>query len=427
MANGWVAPTLNILQSPEGEFRISSQQSSWIASLDCLGRIFGAIFAALMLDIAGRKLLLASSALVFFLMWVITWLTQSASVLCLIRLIFGIFIGLNDGTNSTYLAENSSPVIRGVFGTVCITLYYAGLLVEFAAATYLSYTHTAILNAVITFVALLSVFYLKEPVQFLLLKGKHQQAEKNYAWLHGVAVTEIGTDFQKIKQNAQTESKKKTSFKKILSAPANYKSLFIMITLYCLVGSAGYAPIMSYAPLAFSATDILTTNEFTILFGVAQLLIVVSTSFLIGRFSRRAIILISFLLITLSHLTTAALYHLHDNITSIPYFPWVIFASITLYASIYAFVYPVVFLIRGELFPLSIKATGGCLSIVASSITSFITTKIFIVISDSYGIGANFLIFALVSLLLVLFVYSLLPETKNKSLVEIQEMLENTK
>ncbi|XP_065221958.1 facilitated trehalose transporter Tret1-like [Planococcus citri] len=429
IANGWVAPTLNSLRSPNGEFYITMEESSWIASLENMGTIPGALLTAFILDIVGRKILLTSTAFIFFLMWAVTVFTKSVSVLCLMRLLFGIFVGINDGTNATYLAENSSPQIRGVFGAVSVTLYYTGLLAEFIIATYFSYTTTLIINTIITFLAFLSVLWIKEPVQFLLMKGKDTQAERNFAWLHGGSAEDerIRSEFERIKSNVQSENLKKSSLKKAITYPANYKSLFIVITIYGLVGLTGFFPVMSYASMAFASSEILTPNEFTILFGISQALVVVPSSLLIGRFNRRSIILISFSLISLSHAVSTGLYYVNSHIVTIPYFPWLIFMSITFYASVFAFVYPAIFVIRGELFPLSVKAPGGCFSIIAFNATNFLTTKAFLYISYTWGIEANFLMFCLLTLATVLFVYFFLPETKNKSLIEIQEMLEKTK
>ncbi|XP_065221960.1 facilitated trehalose transporter Tret1-like [Planococcus citri] len=429
MANGWVAPTLNSLQNPNGEFTMTLEESSWIASLENIGTIPGAILTAFILDVVGRRVLLTSTAFVFFFMWVVTIFTRSVPVLCLMRLLFGVFVGINEGTNAPYLAENSSPYIRGVFGAVCITIYFIGLLAEFVIATYFSYTTTSAINATVTFLAFLSVLWIKEPVQFLLMKGKVTKAEKNFAWLRGSSIDneDIQMEFERIKQNVQAENLKKLSFKKTITSPANYKSLFIMITTYALIGFTGFFPVMSYASMAFSSSDILTPNEFTILFGMAQVMAIVPTSLFIGRFNRRSIILISLSLIATSHAVTTILYYMNSSIISIPYFPWLIFTSITFYASVFAFVYPAIFVIRGELFPLSVKATGGCLSIIAFNATNFFTTKVFLYITYGWGIEFNFLLFCLLTCMSILFVYFFLPETKNKSLIEIQEMLEKTK
>ncbi|XP_065221941.1 facilitated trehalose transporter Tret1-like isoform X1 [Planococcus citri] len=429
LAVGWLAPTYIILRDPKGEFKATLDETSWLACLEFVGEIPGAIFTAFVLDIFGRKILIGSAAFAFFLMWVINGLTNSMLVLCVTRFLFGLFAGLNDGSNSTYLAENSSPKIRGAFGTVCIICYYVGLLTEYAIAAYCSYTVTAIVNAVMTFIFFLSVIWIKEPAQYLLMKGKHEQAKKNFIWLRGGNVNndEIEYEFERIKENVQSENLKKSSFKKTITSPANYRSLFIVTILYALSGSTGYFPVMSYASMAFSASDILTSNQFTILFGVTQFIVVVSSLFYVERFSRRKIILFSYSLIALCHAITAVLYYVNSSVSEIPYFPWLIFSSISLYSGVYAALYPILFVIRGELFPLSVKASGGCISMVTWAATTTVTTKIFPYISESFGIEGNFLLFLISSVITMVFVYFFLPETKNKTLIEIQEMLEKTK
>ncbi|XP_065221968.1 facilitated trehalose transporter Tret1-like [Planococcus citri] len=425
IANGWVAPTLKHFEKG-GDFGVvTKSQISWIASLEDFGKIFGAVFAALVLDILGRRPLLASVALIFFLIWLATAFTNSIQVLCMIRFIAGVFAGINEGSNSIYLAENSSPRIRPVCGSFIITVYFFGLIGEFFVATYLPYKTTLIINAVVSFLAFLSVFCMKESVQYTLMKGRESKAAKDFAWLRGISASnpEIELEFEKIKQNVSSENSLKSSLMKTISTPVNYRSLAIVVILYSLAGSVGYFPMMWYASMTFTSTNMLTSNEFTILFGIVQTIVVIPTSFVIGRINRRSLILTCFSLITLSHLATASLYYANQHITNIPHFPWLTFSTITFFASVYAFMYPGIFLIRGELFPLSVKALGGCLSIMSYSATSFFTTKIFLFMSDKFGVEVNFVIFALLSSITIVFVYFFLPETKNKSLIQIQESL----
>ncbi|XP_065221966.1 facilitated trehalose transporter Tret1-like [Planococcus citri] len=425
VGNGWLAPVLKTLQDAKGDFSLTTEQCSWIASLEHIGKIFGATIAAILLDIVGRKSLLSICAMTFFLMWLAILFTKSVFIIYVVRIVFGVACGINDGTNSVYLGENSSPFIRGIFGTVSISIYFLGLLIELIIATYLSYKTTALVNFFIEFASFMSVFWMVEPVQYLLMKGKYDQAEKNFIWLKGARdPNEVSHEFEKIKQNAYAEISKKSSYVKILTSPANYKSLLMMLTIYSLAGMTGYHPVQSFASMIFSSTDILTPNEFTILLGVVQFLVVASTSFVIGKFNRRSIILISFSVISIAHAFTALLFVVHNTMVRIPSYPWLIFLSITVYFSIFAFAYPALFLIRSELFPLSIKGIGGSVAIVGYSAMSFLMTKIFLFVSQNYGIHFNFMIFSLISAILVLFVYRMLPETRNKSLIEIQELLE---
>lgn len=429
LGSGWIAPTLKLLRTPSaGGLTLTIEECSWIASLDHFGKIFGAILAAIFLDIIGRKNLLMYCALLFFLQWVLILFGNSAAILYIARIAFGVAFGINDGTNSVYLGENTSPLIRGIFGAIAISLNFFGLMAEMAFATFASYRATALINTAITFLCVLSVFWMKEPVQFLIMKGKYQKAEKNFLWLRGVTdVNDVKIEFEKITQNVLSENTKKSSIKTVITSRANYKSVLIMFIIYALAASTGYYPIISYASLFFTETSILTADQLTILIGVFQFVIISSTSMIVDRFPRRSIIMVSFSCIALVHAGTAIVYYVHENITPVPYFPWLIFIGVSLFAGLHAFVYPAIFLIRSELFPLSIKAIGGCISVVGYAALSFLTTKMFLYIYQFCGFYLNFLIFSVISLLLVLFVYWVLPETRNKTLIEIQEDLERKK
>ncbi|XP_065221945.1 facilitated trehalose transporter Tret1-like isoform X5 [Planococcus citri] len=425
VGNGWIPPTLSILQNSGAEKSLTMEEASWIASLEHIGKIFGALLTAFLLDIIGRKKLLTFSALSFAAMWCGILCSKSVLIIYLSRILFGLAYGVNDGTNSVYLGENSSPIVRGVFGSVTISLYYFGLLLELAVAGYFSVTTTAIINSVIMFSTFLCTFWMVEPAQFLLMKGKSERAKKNFLWLKGVRdISEVQHEFEKIQQNANAEITKKSSYMKIFTSPANYKSVLIMFAVYVMSGSTGYYPIMSFASVTFSSTEILTQNQLIILFGICQFVVGMVTSFVIDKFNRRSIMLVGYTMICIVHAFTAILYYVQDNLTQIPYFPWLTFVSITVYAMIYAFVYPAVFLIRSELFPLSVKAVGGCIAVVGYSLMSFLMTKIFLYVSVNFGIHVNFIMFSCISLTLAFFIYFLVPETRNKSLIEIQEILE---
>lgn len=425
IGSGWLAPTLILLQKSASHVTLTLEECSWIASLEHFGKILGAMGSASFIDFIGRKPLMIISSLIFFLQWPITIFANSVLALYVSRVVFGFAWGINDGTNSVYLGEISSPSMRGIFGTFATSIYYLAVMIELVIATYFSFHTTATVNAAVTFLGLLTVFWLREPAQFLLMKGKETKALENFMWLKGVTdANDVKNEYEKISQNVCAENSKKSSLRKTLTSPANYKSVFLLLVIYALVALTGNAPIISFASIFFSETDIFSTQELTVLLGVSQFIVVSATSFIIDRFNRRSIIMLSFSLIALSHFSSALLYYINDKIYPVPYFSWLIFISITTCVSVNAFVYPVIFLIRSELFPLSIKAVGGCLSIISLGVFSLLATKMFMYVFTTLGIYVNFVIFGAISAVLVAFVYFLLPETRNKTLIEIQEVWE---
>lgn len=281
----------------------------------------------------------------------------------------------------------------------------------------------AIAHAAIAFTFVLSEFWLREPVQFLLMKGDHKLAERNFYWLNG-REPQAQCRFNEIVVNVQQEQQK-VSWRQLLTSRANYLSLRVVLVLSLLEMFTGFEAITSFASMAFSSTASLSQNEFTILFGFCQFISVCLSSFVIDRFNRRTLFLLSFAASALVHAATAALYHVHQSV-AVPHFPWLVFVTITLYSIIYSTgILPIYYILKGELFPQSMKAMGSCMGVLANALVGFVTTKMFLWISTRFGMQFNFLLFSAVSLVAFVYVFVEVPETKGKTLVEIQKSLEN--
>lgn len=422
---GWLAPTLRLLQNSGTELSFTPDQCSWIASLHSFGRAIGPFLSAFLIDVIGRKAILIIHAVVVFLMWLLLIYSKTVLAIYTVRIVFGIALGMYEVANTVYIAENCSPTLRGVLGSVTAACFYAGVFVEFILATYLSYDTVNVTNAIMGFLCMASIMLLKEPAQFLLMKDREEEALKNLMWLKGTDNSaDVKLEFEKIKRNVHAEKLKKFSFKEIFLSKANFRSITIVLIIYLITASTGYEAITAFASMAFSSSEMLTENEFTILLGFLQLVAVCISSCVIERINRRTFILISFSLCAVVLLCTTVLYYINDNITPIDNFSWLTFVTITSYTTIYAAVYPAIYIIRGELFPLSVKAIGGCLSITGNSVVGFLTTRVFLVVSQYCGMFANFLVFTVFSFVTVFYVHLVLPETRGKTLLEIQEQLE---
>ncbi|XP_065221964.1 facilitated trehalose transporter Tret1-like isoform X1 [Planococcus citri] len=428
MGTGWISPTLNALKSADSTSSMTIAEFSWIASIDQFGRIVGCILAAIFLDMVGRKPILISSALTFCLTWIILMFTKSVYMICVVRVLFGVALGLESGTNSVYIGENLSPRVRGFFGTISLALYDIGMFMEVVIATYFSFRTTAIINFFIQFIFFSASYWVRETAPFLLMKGDEKKALENFMWLKGVTEPDhVKNEFEQIKLHVQAEKAKKASIRKIITSRANYRSVVILVMIYILGGMTGYVTIMAYGSIIFPSSEIMSSNAFTILFAAIQIVTTISSSFFVDNLNRRSFIVVSFSLAGLINSCTAFLYYMQHDLFESTVAAWLIFLSVTLYSIVYQFVYPALFLIRSELFPLSVRAVGTSFCRIGISITSFAMIKMFLHIYSNYGIHYNFLIFSLSSWMLVAFVYFTLPETRNRTLIEIQEALEKQK
>lgn len=419
----WVAPTIRQQQGTHSEFNLSNDQCSWIGSLADLGRIFGPFMASLFINQLGRRITLITCTIVFFAVWPAVLFVRSVEVIYASRFVFGLVIGLNDVCSSIYVGENCRPNLRAIFSSISILVFYAGELVEFALATYFSYTIVASVNSIITFLSLSCILVTTETPHYLITKKKLEKAEKNFNWLRG-RTDSSDEEFEKLKTFVEQEQNEKISFKELLVNKMYFKPVLLILILCFFMMMTGFSAITSFVSIAFSESDTLTPNQFVTLYGLCQFIAVCASPFIVERFNRRTILISSFAFVTLIHTASAALYYAKAHGVPVPFSSWLLFATISLYSMTFSCgLHPIFYTIRGELFPQNVKAIGGSVAIIGHSVIGFLSSKMFLIVAEAYGMYTNFLTLAISSAIAILYVYACIPETKGKTLAEIQQEL----
>jgi len=196
-----------------------------------------------------------------------------------------------------------------------------------------------------------------------------------------------------------------------------------IFVVHALVIMTGIAPINGYVSSMLRSSAALSADEYTVAFGVCQLAGACVSPFVIERCDRRTLLMASLLAMGLAHGCTAALYALRWDTS--PHFPWLIFATVTAYSTTFALNFPIMFIIRSELLPTSVRAIGGSLGIMTDSVVAFATAWLYTPVAARYGMQYNFLFYSASSFLGIIYVFLLLPETRGRSLVDIEKSLKN--
>ncbi len=370
-----------------------------------------------------------------FISWFLLVFTTSVEVICAARLFFGISVGMWDVCVSIYIGENTSPRLRGIVGSVHVACFYGGELMDFVLTTYLSYKSVILVNTAISFLALFCILLVTESPYYLIMKGSYEKAEKTFNWLMDAArgattptgFTPDDNEFAKLKCAVVKQVETKLTARELLTTPLYYRTITTVLGLCTLMTLTGFNAVTAFVSIAFSGSKIFTPYQFTILYGLLQLSAVSVSSIFIEKFGRKSLLHFSLVLITLTQASTAFLYYIHENVAPVPYFPWLIFVTITLYSMVFAAgMLPIFYLIRGEVFPQKIKPIGGCIGVMGNSAVSFFSTVMFLEVAKVYGIYINFLFFAVFSLVAIFYVHFLVPETRGKTLIEIQESMMGT-
>lgn len=416
---GWLPPTLQQHKNSNGDFSLTDNECNWMVSLQYLGFPAGCLLLISIADRFGRKVVMILSEVMAALSWIGVIAAKSVTLHLLIRLCSGVSVGLNIPILAVYIGENSSPTTRGVFGSCAALFMYAGMLFGCIIPTYYSYETTSYILTAVSLVNLASGVLIREPAHYLLSKGRTVEAENQFFWLRGKDEA-AQKEFNDIKSRLTTEKPK------FSLSVLNNRYFLIACTSSVLIFFTGYPALSVLVSLILVPTKELSANELAILFELLLLIGAFVSPFIIDCFGRRTLWIVSAVLIAILNFLTAALFFAREKGIEIPNDNWLLFATLCAYAGIFSCtMWPLSILARTELLTQKTRTFGSSASSLLNSLTGFIVAHMFFWIADNFGMQMNFIIYGVSSLLILVFCYFYLPETKGKSLIEIEKMLEN--
>jgi len=178
----------------------------------------------------------------------------------------------------------------------------------------------------------------------------------------------------------------------------------------------GISAIFNFAPIIFQQTGASLSSSFsqTLLVGVVNFFLTIAGMLLVDRWGRRPLMIWGLLFIILS-LSGISFLFFTDQFkgTLALIFILLFIASFAISAG------PVMWVLLSEIFPQQIKGIGTSLATFSMWVFVGVTSFAFPVILNRWGGGATFAIFAVISLLHLIFIQRYIPETKGKSLEEI--------
>lgn len=415
---GWLSPTLEKYKNAIGDFSLTENECSWTVAFQFCGMCVGCILLILCVDRYGRNTAIYSTAILTSLSWISVALTKKIVFYFLTRFAFGISSGLSLALIPIYVAENSSPSLRGAFGGICVLFYRGGILVGCILATYCTYETVAYFLVAMSLINLSSTLLAREPAQHLLVKGREIEAERRFFWLRGEN-EKAKSEFEDMKLKIAKE-KPEFSFSFILDS--RFRTACIISSLSILTG---YPALLSMVSMALVSTTEFSSNELSIFYFLVQSIGGLISPLIMDQFRRRTLWIASTILIVISHCFSAFLYFSIERNIYLPKYEWLLFGSVTAYGTLFSgLTFPLSMVARAELLPQKFRSTGTSLSIIVNGILNIPTAHSFLWLADSFGMKMNFISFAIFSLALLLYCYYYLPETRGMALIEIEKMLE---
>ncbi|XP_017772994.1 PREDICTED: facilitated trehalose transporter Tret1-like [Nicrophorus vespilloides] len=418
---GWPSPFLPKLQEPDSQIPMNSDEASWVAVMPLIGGPFGAFLGALLVDKLGRKNLLLTQGPLIALSFLIMAFFNNIWVLCVIRFIVGSAEGAIYTALPIYYGEIADPKIRGILGSSLAVSALMGNLLINVIGSYLSLFWSSIISGGFALIHFFTFVWMPESPYFLIKKGLLEEAKASLTKLRGEFDTK---EFDEIKNAVKRqEACEKSKFLDLVTVKSNRKAMGIFIILTLTNKVTGMTPVMFYTVKIFTEADgILDPVSSVFSFNMVGLIGTILALFIIDRFGRRPLMLFSAFGCCFALLGEAIFFmikiYLEEYLEYVQWLPLVSLMAFNLIFCLGLAFGPVLFL--SELFPTSVKANAlGAAETISVTLGTAIS-KIFHYLTDAYGMVVPFWSFAVCTALAGYLIFLVVPETKGKTLEEIQ-------
>ncbi|WP_424475266.1 sugar porter family MFS transporter [Oceanobacillus kimchii] len=404
----------------------------WITSSLMLGAIFGGALSGQISDRIGRRKMILIASIIFALGSIMAGISPHNGILFMIvsRIILGLAVGAASALVPAYMSEMAPARLRGRLSGINQTMIVSGMLLSYIVAFVLkdlpetmAWRLMLSLAAVPALILFFGVLRLPESPRFLIKNNKINEARKVLCYIR--PKEKIESEISKIQESSKWEEKasQKTSWGTLLSG--KYRYLVIAgLGVAAFQQFQGANAIFYYIPLIVENA---TGNEASsaLMWPIIQGVILVLGSLLFlliaDKFNRRTLLTLGGTVMGLSFILPAILNLVIPNAS-----PIMIVVFLSIYVAFYSFTWaPLTWVIVGEIFPLIIRGRSSGLASSFNWIGSFLVGLLFPIMVASMAQEAVFAIFGAICLLGVLFVRLCVPETRGRSLEEIEEIGES--
>lgn len=401
---------------------LSQQQTGLIVGAVLTGSLVGTIFTGKLADTFGRKKMIIATCCIFAVgIGLILVANDFLSLFCA-RLLLGVGIGVVAVAAPLYLAEVAPAHIRGRSMTIFQLMLTFGIVLAYGIdLLFVPSGNWRGMFAVIlipTVVLLLGMLVLPESPRWLFAKNRVAEAEGVLAKTYSPA--EAVDALQQIKISVQQHHVKSGSFKALFARALRLPLIVALVIAICNQ-LTGINVLLQYAPLVIKNAG-LTSDVGTMLgtvgIGAINFLGTILAFFLIDHFGRRRLLLIGTAGVIVAYIYLGMLPHfvpagqLQAICSLAGFFTYILFFAIGPGV--------VVWLAISELLPTKVRGQAVALCLFVNSLTASVLSTVFLSIQDSVGISNTYFLFAGCTLVYFLTALFYLPETKGKTLEEIQ-------
>jgi sugar porter (SP) family MFS transporter len=393
------------------------------------------LVAGVLADKLGRRITILLAAVLFTLGALLEAISPNTTILVIGRLIVGFGVGVASVAAPLYAAEQAPTRLRGRFVStyqLAITIgIFIAYLVDQALINNDMWRVMLGVSAVPAILLFIVMMPMPDSPRWFVKVGRRDDAIK--------ALTKVRPDVDadaeitEIEKAAQEDDANKATWGEVFSKKLR-KPLMIGIGLAVFQQITGINAIIYYANKIFAQAGFATPEDqaaaTTWAIGGVNVLATLIAVFYVDRFGRRPLLLAGLVGMASALVTVGISFHFMDNAdtsgagTGGPTSAGIItLVALVVFIASFAFsLGPVVWTVINEIFPNRVRGRAVAVATAVNWGSAWLVSQFFLTLIDSIGNSATFYLFGAFSVIAYIWIWKTVPETKGRSLEQIQQL-----
>nr|GLL41881.1 sugar transporter ERD6-like 16 [Ipomoea trifida] len=419
---GYSAPTQSSIRN---DLDLSIAQFSTFGSIITIGAMIGAIASGRIADLVGRKGAMRLSAVLCIAGWLAIYYAIGSWSIDMGRFFTGFGIGIFSYVVPVFIAEIAPKNLRGGLTTINQLMIVCGSSVAFLLGTVMTWRQLALTGILPCVFLLVGLFFVPESPRWLAKVGREKDFDVALRKLRGknADVSKEAAEIQAYVDTLQSLPKARILD---LFDSKYIRAVIIGVGLMVFQQFIGINGIGFYASETFSAAGLSNGNIGTIAYAIVQVPITLGGAMLMDRSGRRPLLLVSATGTFIGCFLTGASFYLKGQSVWLNLVPVLAVSGVLIYIAAFSIgMGAVPWVIMSEIFPIHVKGAAGSLVVLVNWVGAWVVSYTFNFMME-WSSTATFMLYAMFCALTVLFVVKVVPETKGKTLEEIQAIINSS-
>ncbi|KAI4296689.1 hypothetical protein L6164_036630 [Bauhinia variegata] len=418
------------------DLKITEVQQEVLIGILSIISLLGSLAGGKTSDALGRKWTIALAAIVFQTGAAVMALAPSFQVLMIGRLLAGVGIGFGVMIAPLYIAEISPAMARGsltsfpeIFINLGILLGYISNYAFSGLSPHISWRVMLGVGLIPSIAIAFALFVIPESPRWLVMQNRIDEARAVLLKINDTE-REVEEKLSEIQAAAGMGSAEKYEAKAVwhemlCPSPPIRRMLITGCGIQIFQQVTGIDTTVYYSPTIFKNAGITSNTELlaaTVAVGFTKTLFILIAIFLIDKLGRKPLLYVSTIGMTtcLFGLSLSLAFLGHEKVG-------IILAILSVCGNVAFFsvgLGPICWVLSSEIFPLRLRAQASALGAVGSRISSGFISMSFLSVTQAITVSGTFFVFGIISCSAVAFVHYCVPETKGKTLEEIETLFQ---